>query len=135
VFAGCLALVSLLTGPAAFAQQGPPGPPNADARAERMKAQIEEVIEKLELDEPTSESVRTILTEQSDKQAALLQSYAGQGRDAMPLMREEMQDIRLAANDRLKGVLSEEKLALYEQLQAEMRENMRGQFGGGRRGQ
>lgn len=128
----CLVLMFALAcmAPSSFAQRGPVDP---EARAERMKAQVDEIVKKLELDEEKAESVRTILGEQNEKQAELSSSYAGQGREAMQMMREEMQEIQKATNEKLKGVLSEEQMETYEKLRAEMRP-ARGQ-GGGRRGQ
>lgn len=125
-----LMLALVMMAPSAFAQRGQVDP---EARAERMKAQVDEIVKKLELDEEKSESVRAILGEQSEKQSELFASYAGQGREAMQLMREEMQELQKSTNEKLKNVLSEEQMKTYKKLREEMSPR-RGQRGG-RRGQ
>lgn len=131
-FASCFIflLAVTLVAPSAFAQRGQMDP---EARAERMKAQVDEIVKKLELDEEKSESVRTILGEQNEKQSELFSSYAGQGREAMQLMREEMQELQKNTDEKLKGVLSEEQMKTYNKLREEMMPQRRQR--GGRRGQ
>ena len=131
-FASCFIFVVavMLVAPSAFAQRGQMDP---EARAERMKAQVDEIVKKLELDEEKSESVRAVLGEHNEKQSELFSSYAGQGREAMQLMREEMQELQKSTDEKLKGVLSEQEMKTYKKLREEMRPR-RGQRGG-RRGQ
>ena len=109
---------------------------NPEARAERAKAQIDEVMKKLNLDEEKSEQVRTILAEQSEQQGAIFEAYAGQqDRDSRSMMRQEMDDLRGMTNEKLKAILSADEMKVYNETVAEIRERMRGRFGGGRRGQ
>ena len=109
---------------------------NPEQRAERAKAQIEEVVKKLELDDEQAKQVKDILTDQSKQQMAIFEAYAGQrDRDSRSMMRQEMDDLRAMTTEKLSTVLSEDKMNVYKETVAEMRERMRGQFGGARGGQ
>ena len=109
------------------------GGPGGEGMAERMKAQVEEVVAKLELGDEKAETVRGILEKEAEERIALFQGFSGnQDRSARQAMREEMETIQKNTREELAGILSEEELEKYDKIQAEMRERRRGQ---GRRGQ
>ncbi len=127
----CLMLLSA-SAMSAFAQRGGGG---ADM-AERMKAQVDELVKALALPEEKSELVRGILEEEANERATIFQGFQGQDRNARQAMREEMNELQTRTNEKLSAVLSEEEMEKYTKMQAEMRERRRSQFGerGGRGG-
>ena len=106
-----------------------------EQRAERAKAQIEEILGKLALEDEKAEQVRGILMTQSEEQGAIFEAYAGQrNRDARSMMRQEMQDLQAMTAEKLSAVLSDEEMKVYQETIAEIQERRRGQFGGRRGG-
>ncbi len=102
--------------------------------AERMKAQIDEVVTELALAEEKEVQVRGILESEAEERASIIQGFQGQDRNARQMMREEMGELSKRTNEQLSAVLSEEEMEKYDKILKEIRERRRAQFGGGRRG-
>ena len=108
---------------------------NPEQRAERAKAQVEEIVGKLDLQDDQAKQVREILMAQSEEQASIFEAYAGQrDRNARGMMRQEMQDLQAMTTEKLSTVLSEDKMKVYKETIAEIQERRRAQFGGRRGG-
>ncbi|MBX2818199.1 MAG: hypothetical protein KTR29_00920 [Rhodothermaceae bacterium] len=106
-----------------------------EQRAERAKAQVEEIVGKLDLQDDQAKQVRDILMAQSEEQVSIFEAYAGQrDRNARGMMRQEMQDLQAMTTEKLSTVLSEDKLKVYKETVAEIQERRRGQAGGRRGG-
>lgn len=129
LFIWVIAGLSLVSG--AFAQ----GFGNPEQRAERAKAQVEEIMGKLALEDVKATQVREILMTQTEQQGTIFETYAGQrDRNARSMMRQEMQDLQAETNEKLTTVLSEEEMKVYKETIAELQERRRSQFGGRRGG-
>ena len=132
-FLPVLLFATLLTSPSLYAQGGRGGGPGGPGMQGRMKAQIDEVIEKLALSEEKSKTVRGILEGEMEERMTIFQGFAGnQGGNSRQMMREEMDALQKKTTEKLAEVLSEEEMKKYEEIQTEMQERRRGQFGGGR---
>lgn len=105
---------------------------NPEQRAERAKAQIEEMVGKLGLEGEKADQVRQILTTQSEEQGAIFEAYAGQrDRNARGMMRQEMQDLQAMTSEKLSAVLSVEEMEVYKKTVAEAQERRRQRGGRG----
>jgi hypothetical protein len=112
------------------------GPPSPEQRAERMKAQLDEIVTALGVTGDIETQVRGILENGQKERTALMESYmAGGDRNPenMQKMRGEMEEIEKGTREELVPILSAEQLATYDTKMKEIAER-RGQFGGGRRG-
>ncbi len=106
-----------------------------EQRAERMKAQLTEVVTALGVTGDLETQVRGILENQQKERTALMESYMGSGErspETMQKMRAEMEDLDKGTRDELVPILSAEQLAAYDKKKAEFAER-RG--AGDRRGQ
>ncbi len=120
------------TAPSASAQGGFGNPAE---RAERMKAQLTEIVTALGVTGDLETQVRGILENQQKERTALMESYMGSGErspETMQKMRAEMDDLDKGTREELVPILSAEQLAAYDKKMAEFTER-RG--AGGRRGQ
>jgi hypothetical protein len=127
-----IGLLFLATPYAASAQGGFGSP---EQRAERMKAQLTEVITALGVTGDLETQVRGILENQQKERTALMESYMGSGErspETMQKMRAEMDDLDKGTREELVPILSAEQLTAYDKKMAEFAER-RGP--GGRRGQ
>ncbi|MFK7846320.1 MAG: hypothetical protein AB8G77_13565 [Rhodothermales bacterium] len=115
--------------PAAMAQR-----PGGQDMAERMKAQVDEVVKALGLQGEKEVQVRQILGTESEERASIMQGFQGQDRNARQAMREEMTELGERTSEKLAAVLSEEEMEKYKKVQAEIQERRRSQFGGRRGG-
>lgn len=106
-----------------------------EQRAERMKAQLTEIVTALGVTGDLETQVRGILENQQKERTALMESYMGSGErgpETMQKMRAEMDDLDNGTRDELVPILSAEQLTAYDKKMAEYTER-RG--AGGRRGQ
>ena len=102
-----------------------------EERAERMKAQIDNMVDKLGIEGEKADQVRGILTIQAEEQVAIFQAYAGQrDRNARSMMREEMQTLQASTEEKLAVVLSEEEMVRFKEAVAEAEQQRRAQFRG-----
>ena len=129
---GLAALIFILfsSSPSAFAQ----GRGGQDM-AERMKAQVDEVVKALALTGEKEVQVKGILEEEAKERATIFEGFQGQDRNARSMMREEMTALGERTKEKLKAVLSEEEMVRYEKIQTDIQERRRSQSGGGRGGQ
>lgn len=113
------------------------GPELAKAE-ERLRANIEEARTRLDLTDEQVEKMRPVLIGSAQQQADVMNSYginaesraAGERptRRQMRKMREEMKAIWKQANETISGILSEEQMSGYKEIQKERQESMRENF-------
>ena len=107
---------------------------NPEQRAERMKAQLTEIVTALGVTGDLETRVRGILENQHKERTALMESYMGSGErgpETMQKMRAEMEEVDVATREELVPILSADQLAAYDTKVAEFNQRR----GGGRRGQ
>lgn len=124
-----LFLCLLCSVPAAMAQR-----PGGQDMAERMKAQVDEVVKALSLKGEKEVQVRSILEKESEERASIMEGFQGQDRNARQMIREEMSQLGERTSEKIAAVLSEEEMEKYKKVQAEIQERRRAQFGGRRGG-
>ncbi len=119
----CLALVaSLWLAPTAFAQ------PDPEAMKERMAAQTDTLVKKLDLTAAQEEPVRAILAESNDKRMKLRDEARASG--SFGSMRESMTKLNEETAMKLGEVLTEEQMAIYKKFMEEQRGRRGGRRGG-----
>lgn len=115
-----LSLVALLAPAAARAQ----GFGNPEQRAERMKAQVNELVTALGVTGDLETQVRGILDNQQKERTALMETYMAGGErspEKMQEMRAEMQVLEAGTREELAAILTVEQMATYDKKVAEMR--------------
>lgn len=102
------------------------------AMQERVNAEIDLVIEELELTEDEAEVTRTILEEGAQARIAVMREIRSSGeRPDRQAMQETMAELDQTTEDMLAEFLSEEKVQAFRQLREERRAEARAQRGQG----
>ena len=115
--------------------QGPGGrgdrePPSQEERAEART----EMLAALDLSADQTARVEAVLDTLDAERTALMETARGSGdRDAMKEVRDEMKQLREAADTQLESIMSEDQYAQYEKLRRTQRGG-RGERGGRGRG-
>ncbi|MEM1189353.1 MAG: hypothetical protein AAGI72_12560 [Pseudomonadota bacterium] len=110
----------------------------SEERRAQFTEYLEEMVTRLELSEQQQSDIAPIIRESLGKGRAIMESYGiGNGERPRPRqlrgMRGEMQDLQQETQAELANILSDEQmdeyLALQEERQAKMREEMRSRMG------
>ena len=102
---------------------------------ERVNAEIDQVIDELDLSEDEAEVTRTILQDGADARIEYMQEIRSSGvRPDRQAMREKMEEIDATTEDMLGQYLSAEKMQEFREIREKRREEARAQRGQ-RRGQ
>lgn len=101
---------------------------------ERINAEIDQVIEELQLSEDEAEVTRTVLQDGADARMEYMQEVRASGqRPDRETFQEKMSEIDAATEEMLAQYLSEEKMQAFRELREKRRTEARAQRG--RRGQ
>lgn len=133
-FSSVLTLLLLLLAAPLYAQIAAP---SEEAR-ERMRAQIEESLERLHLTDAQRETVRPILEESFAQRLAVLEKHGidlenqdANDRPGFRTMRKlgkDMDNVRKDTEKQLQAVLTADQMNLWKELEEERRARMREQF-------
>lgn len=93
-------------------------PTDRDPRVAREAARLRQ---RLDLTDAQAESITALLEDELDQIEALVAQYRRQGGREIPEVREEIQEIQRATDDRIAGELTEEQAAEFAALRAEDR--------------
>lgn len=104
------------------------------AMQERINAEIDQVIEELELTEDEAEVTRAILEQGAQERIAVMREMrSAGGQPNREEMREMMAEADLATEEMLAAFLSEEKMQAFREIREKRREEARAQRGQRRR--
>jgi len=81
---------------------------------------------RLGLTEEQQAQIKPILDDEFAKRHAIIEKYQGQGRQARPSLRSELQQLRAVTDQRLAPILTKVQMDEYHKMQEEARQRMRG---------
>jgi len=137
-----LTLVLLLLTPPLYAQDtASDEEAKTEEASERLRAQMAEIEERLQLTDEQKEEVRPILVETHNQRQAVLakhgidlddmESSDRPGRRTLRKMRGDMKDVNENASKQLQEILSEDQMDVWDEMQEERRTEMRKRLRGG----
>jgi Spy/CpxP family protein refolding chaperone len=92
---------------------------------------ISEMKERLHMTEQQVSEVRPIIEEEREARRAIIEKYAGGGRDSWASAKSELQDLRRRTEVELSKILTPEQLEEYRELSDEQANSVREKRGGG----
>ena len=109
---GIAALLFVAMPGMAHAQQRGGGP------GQNFDETMSELTEQLDLDDDQASQIRELLGAQNEASRKMIAEMraSGEGRAGMGAMRERMGEMRDATHEKMKGILSAEQMAKYEEL-------------------
>ena len=106
----------------------------SEGRGQDLDQTMVELKEQLELNEQQAVQIRDLLAEQNEQSRKMIAEAraSGQGRAAFGAMRERMGELREGTHTKIKGILSADQMARYEEFVAKREANRPRQRGQGR---
>ena len=133
-FSSVLTLLCMLLASPLYAQTAA----SSEEARERIRAQIEESLERLQLTEEQRETVRPILDESFTQRLAVLEKHGidleNQGANERPGFRtmrklgKDMDKVRKDTEEQLQAVLTADQMKVWKEMEEERRARMREQF-------
>ncbi|NNK49110.1 MAG: hypothetical protein HKP01_09590 [Gemmatimonadetes bacterium] len=84
---------------------------------------------RLNLNDEQATAIRQILEAQRQKGQEMFEAVRGQGREAMREMRPKMEQLQTETSEQIEGVLEEDQLPEYREIQGQIREQRRSRQG------